>query len=138
MTFASKLFPLKRVLLIWIRLHDGTGVVVGVRVGVGVSVLVGVKVFVGVNVWVGVRVGVRVKVGDDVLDGVKVGEGVNVVVGTVATTSGKGVLIARVARNCSTTPSRYEARWIIPGCAPKGELGPLKRPNASITIKLKL
>lgn len=106
MTRASKLFPLKRVRLIKILLHEGTGVLVGVRVGVGVSVFVGVKVMVGDRVGEGVRVGVRVKVGDEVLDGVNVGEGVSVLVGTVATTRGKGVLMARVARNCSTTPSR--------------------------------
>ena len=106
MTRASKLLPLKRVRLIKMLLHEGTGVLVGVRVGVGVSVFVGVKVIVGDSVGVGVRVGVRVKVGDAVLDGVNVGEGVSVLVGTVAITSGKGVLMARVARNCSTTPSR--------------------------------
>lgn len=40
-------------------------------------------------------------------------------VGTVGILSGRGVLIARVARNCSTMPSRYEAKWIMDGSIPK-------------------
>lgn len=111
MTRASKLFPLKRVRLIKILLHDGTGVMVGVLVMVGVIlmvgvvVIVGVKVIVAVGVGVRVAVGVRVDVGVGINVGVNVGDGVSVLVFTVAITS-NGVLMARVPRNCSTVPSR--------------------------------
>lgn len=103
-TRASKLSPLKRVRLIKMFEHEGAGVFVVV------GVLVGVLVIVGDGVIVGVRVGVRVSVGVGV--NVIVGESVNVKVGdgTVGMFNGRGVLIARVARNCSTIPSRYEAR----------------------------
>lgn len=40
-------------------------------------------------------------------------------VGTVGILSGRGVLMARVARNCSTIPSRYDAKWIMDGSIPK-------------------
>gem|GEM_PF-2502765 len=54
---------------------DGTGVLVGVKVGVGVGtgVLVGVKVGVGVGTGVSVGVKVGVGVGTGVLVGVSVG-----------------------------------------------------------------
>ena len=69
-TRASKLSVLKRVRLIRILLHEGTGVMVGVRVMVGVGVMVGVRVMVAVGVIVGVNA--RVNVGE----GVKVFVGV--------------------------------------------------------------
>jgi hypothetical protein len=104
-TRASKLLLLKRVRLIKILPHEGTGVTVGVNVFVGVNVMVGVEVIVGVKVGVRVLVGVRVNVGVKVNVGVNVGEGSGVLVGTV-TINENGVLIARVPRNCSTMPSR--------------------------------
>lgn len=39
--------------------------------------------------------------------------------GTVGILRGRGVLMARVARNCSTMPSRYDAKWIMEGSIPK-------------------
>jgi hypothetical protein len=75
-TRASKLSPLKRVRLIRMLLHDGTGVVVGVRVCVGVSVGVGDNEGVGVSVVVGDSVREGVKLGVKVGEGVKVGVGV--------------------------------------------------------------
>lgn len=83
------------------KLQLAVGVIVGVRVGVEVNV------GVGVCVTVGVKVGVNVSVGKDVL------------VATVGIFKASGVLIARVARNNSTIPSRYDARWIIEGSMPK-------------------
>ena len=99
-TRASKLSPLKRVRLIEMLLHDGAGVLVNVGVKVGVRVRVGVRVMVGVRL--GVAVNVFVGVG--VIEGVLLGIGV--FVGTVGILRGNGVLMARVARNCSTIPSR--------------------------------
>ncbi len=99
-TRASKLSPLKRVRLILILAQEGTGVVVGV------GVKEGVKVIVGVGVWDGVRVGVGVRVNVGVNVSVGVGVMVGVLVGTVGPISGRGVLMARTARNCSTIPSR--------------------------------
>ncbi len=69
-----------------------------------VGVLVNVLVMVGVYVWVNVAVGAGVKV--------KVGWGV-LVGGRVGTWIPSGVLMARLARNSSTMPSRYAERWII-------------------------
>lgn len=108
--------------LIKILAQDGAGVFEGVGVFDGVRVTVGVSVFVGVRVGTGVlvAVGVKVKVGVKVM--------VGVFVGTVGPINGSGVLMARTARNCSTIPSRYEARWIMEGCMPK----------AGRTIKVKL
>ena len=104
MTRASKLSPLKRVRLMKMFEHEGAGVFVGVGVLEGVKVMVDVRVAVGVRVGVGVLV----CVGDNVIVGEGVSEGIGE--GTVGIFNGSGVLIARVARNCSTIPSRYEAR----------------------------
>ena len=73
----------------------------GVFVGVGVSVTVGVAVAGGVLVDVG---------GMAVID------------------QPRGVLMERTARNDSTYPWRYDARWIVEGVMPK----------ICITIKVKL
>lgn len=57
---------------------------------------------IGKGVLVGVSVGVGVMVGVSVGPGVSVGMGVlGIAVGRI---KGRGVLIARVARNCSTIP----------------------------------
>jgi hypothetical protein len=95
------------------KLQFGVGVDVGVFVCVGVRVGVGVKVGVGVSVAVGVSVGGRVLVavgGMEVID------------------QPSGVLMARTARNVSTIPWRYDARWIMEGSIPK----------ISMTMKVKL
>ena len=61
--------------------------------------------------------GVPVSVGVSVGPGVSLGRGVlGMAVGML---KGRGVLIARVARNCSTMPWRKEARWIMSGCTSK-------------------
>ena len=89
----------------------GKGVLVGVLVMVGVFVLVGVLVTVGVldGVFVGRGVFVEVRV--------SVGSGVfGIAVGIL---KGNGVLMARVARNCSTIPWRKDAKWIMDGSIPK-------------------
>ena len=71
----------------------------------------------GMGVLVGVSVGVPVSVGVSLGPGVSLGRGVlGMAVGIL---NGRGVLMARVARNCSTMPWRKEARWIMSGSMPK-------------------
>lgn len=111
------------------KLQDGVGVEVGVRVDVLVDVAVGVNVGVGVLVGVGVSVGVSVGVGVSVTVDVAVAGGVLVDVGGMEVIDQpRGVLMARTARNDSTYPWRYDARWIMEGSMPK----------TSMTMKVKL